>query len=355
MDWKTLLAYITGTVDQELLLRHEYLVTENRILRNQIKGRVHLSDGERTSLAELGKQLGRQALAEVSTLVKPETILAWHRTLVAKKFDGSPQRKAPGRPMIDPEVEALVVRMARENRSWGYDRIVGALAHLGYTISDQTVGNILKRHGIPPVPARAKTTTWKEFIRAHRDVLVATDFFTTEVWTWCGLVTYYVLFFIHLGSRRVHVAGVTSHPDQRWMVQVARNVTMADWGFLEPEQYLIHDRDGKFCPAFQRVIEAAGVTRVPLPARSPNLNAYAERWVRSIKDECLSKLILFGEGALRHALQEYVEHYHHERPHQGEGNIVLMPVADHRQPRDGPVRCRERLGGLLHYYDCEAA
>src|SRR5262245_20984437 len=232
MDWKTLLAYITGTVDQELLLRNEYLVTKNRILRNQIKGRVHLSDGERTSLAELGKQLGRQALAEVSTIVKPETILAWHRTLVAKKFDGSPQRKAPGRPMIDPEVEALVVQMAQENRSWGYNRIVGALANLGYIISDQTVGNILKRHGLLPAPERKKTTTWHEFIRTHMDMLVATDFFTAEVWTWGGLVTYYVLFFIHLDSRKIHIAGVTPHPDQHWMVQMARNVTMAEWGFL---------------------------------------------------------------------------------------------------------------------------
>ena len=245
--------------------------------------------------------------------------------------------------------------MAQENRTWGYDRIVGALAHLGYTISDQTVGNMLKRHGIPPAPARGKMTTWKEFIRAHMDVLVATDFFTTEIWTWCGLVTYYVLFFIHLGSRKVHVVGVTPHPDQRWMVQVARNVTRQDWGFLEPRQYLIHDRDGKFCPAFQRVIKAAGVTRVPLPARSPNLNAYAERWVRSVKDECLSNLILFGEGALRHALQEYVEHYQRERPHQGKNNVLLIPAADDGQLRDGPVRCRERLGGLLHFYDREAA
>jgi putative transposase len=149
MDWKTLLAYITGTVDQELLLRNEYLVTENRILRNQITGRVRLTDGERKTLAEIGKKLGKQALEEVATIVKPETILTWHRTLVAQKFDGSQRRPAPGRPKIDQELEAVVVRMAQENRSWGYDRIVGALANLGYTISDQTVGNILKRHGLP--------------------------------------------------------------------------------------------------------------------------------------------------------------------------------------------------------------
>jgi putative transposase len=261
MDWKQLLAYITGTVDQELLLRNEYLVTENRILRDQLKGRIRLSDGERKALAEIGQKLGKKALAEVAKIVKPDTILAWHRTLVAQKFDGSQQRKPPGRPTIDPELEALVVRMAQENRAWGYDRIVGALANLGHTISDQTVGNILKRHGLPPAPERKTTTTWKEFIRTHLDVLVATDFFTAEVWTLGGLVTYYVLFFIHLGSRQVHIAGVTPHPNAPWMMQVARNVTMDEWGFLAPGQYLIHDRDTKFCAAFQQLIDDAGIER----------------------------------------------------------------------------------------------
>src|SRR5437867_5250832 len=180
MDWKHLLAYITGTVDQQLLLRNEYLVTENRMLRNQLKERVRLRDGECKALADLGQRLGKQALKEVAKIVKPDTILAWHRRLVAQKFDGSQQRKAPGRPVINQELEALVVRMARENRSWGYDRIVGALANLGYIISDQTVGNILKRHGIPPAPERKTTTTWKEFIRTHMAVLVATEFFTAE-------------------------------------------------------------------------------------------------------------------------------------------------------------------------------
>jgi len=248
-----------------------------------------------------------------------------------------------------------VVRMAQENRSWGYDRIVGALANLGYTISDQTVGNILKRHGLPPAPERKTTTTWKEFIRTHMDVLVATDFFTAEVWTLGGLVTYSVLFFMHLGSRKIHIAGVTPHPHGPWMMQVARNITMEEWGFLSPGQYLIHDRDGKYCPAFQEIIDAAGITRVPLPPRSPNLNAYAERWVRSVKEECLSRLIRFGEATLYRALNEYVEHYHHERNHQGKGNVLLLPAISQDAEREGPIECRERLGGLLRYYAREAA
>src|SRR5205085_4549098 len=158
------------------------------MLRDQLKGRIRLSDGERKALAEIGQKLGKKALEEVAKIVKPDTILGWHRKLVAQKFDGSQQRKAPGRPTIDQELEALVVRMAQENRSSGYDRIVGALANLGYTISDQTVGNILKRHGLPPAPTRKKATTWNEFIRVHIAMLVATDFFTTEVWHWFGMV-----------------------------------------------------------------------------------------------------------------------------------------------------------------------
>ena len=158
MDWKQLLGHITGLVDEELRLRNAYLAAENRILRQQIKGRVRFSDAERKTLAAMGQKLGRQALAEIAAIATPDTILAWHRTFATKKCDRFPPRQAPGRPKIDRELEALVVRMAHESRSWGYDRIVGALANLGYTISDQTVGNIFKRHGIPPAPER-KTTT----------------------------------------------------------------------------------------------------------------------------------------------------------------------------------------------------
>ena len=169
------------------------------------------------------------------------------------------------------------------------------------------------------------------------------------------MVTYYVLFFIHLGSRQVHIAGITPHPKEAWMVQMARNVTMEAWGFLSPGQYLIHDRDGTYCPAFQQLIDAAGITRVPLPPRSPNLNAYAERWVRSVKEEYLARLILCGEGSLRHALTQYVTHFHHKRNHQGKGNVLLFPVLSPAPEREGPIQCREWLGGLLKYYVREAA
>jgi putative transposase len=355
VDWKRLLAYISGTVDQELFLRNEYLVTENRILRNQLKSRLRLTDWERTALAEIGRRLGKKALDEVANIVRPETILAWHRKLVARKFDGSKNRKSPGRPKTEGTLEALIIRIAKENRSWGYDRIVGALANLGYTLSDQTVGNILKQHGLAPAPERKKTTTWKEFIRTHQDLLVATDFFTAEVWTAFGLTTYYILFFIRLSTREIHVAGLTPNPDQSWMAQIARNITMDEWGFLAPGQSLIHDRDAKFCPAFRKTLETGGVRSIPLPPRSPNLNAYAERWVRSIKEECLSNVILFGERSLRRAIGEYAEHYHRERNHQGRGNVLIFP-AEKSGPRcNRSVTCRERLGGMLKYYYQRAA
>ena len=187
------------------------------------------------------------------------------------------------------------------------------------------------------------------------DVLAATDFLTTQMWTQGGLVTYYVLFFMHLATRRVHVAGITPHPNEQWMTQVARNVTMADVGFLSSSRYLIHDRDSKFCESFHRTIEAVGVAPVKLPARSPDLNSFAERWVKSVKEECLSKLILFGEKSLRHALREYVVYYHQERNHQGKENLLLFPASDQLPQSERKVRSRERLGGLLRFYHREAA
>ena len=203
-----------------------------------------MSDTDKVTLAEIARRLGRKALEEVANIMKPDTIMGWYRKLVARKFDESKSRRYPGRPRIEPELEQLVVRIAKENVGWGYDRIVCALANLGYTLSDETVGNILRRNGNPPAPVRKRTTTWTDFIRAHMSLLAGTDFFTVEVLTLRGLVTYYVLFFIHLESRRVQVSGITPHPNEAWMMQIARNVTMDEWGFLNNCRYLIHDRRG---------------------------------------------------------------------------------------------------------------
>jgi transposase InsO family protein len=356
MDWKRLLAYITGSVDQEVLARNEYLAEENRILRHQIKGRLRLNDAERKNLAEIGQRLGRKALAEAAQIVRPETILAWHRRLVAKKFDGSQKRSALGRPSPLKALEALVLQTARDNRTWGYKRIVGALENLGYKISRQTVGSILKRHGLAPAPERGKSMLWKDFIQSHLEVLAAVDFFTAEVWTAGGLMTYYVLAFMRVGSRQICLAGFTLAPDVDWMKQMARNLTLAGHGMLQGCRYLLHDRDAKFGAAFDEVLRSAGIEPVLLPPHSPNLNAHLERWNRSVKEECLSKMILFGEASLQYVLSNYVQHYHSERNHQVKGNVILFPVAaDRIGESSGEIRTRQRLGGLLKFYYREAA
>ena len=244
--------------------------------------------------------------------------------------------------------------MAKENRDWGYDRIVGALANLGYEVCDQTVGNVLQRHALPPAPERKRTTPWPAFIRTHLALLAGTDFFTAEVLTLRGLVTYYVLFFIHLESRRVDIAGLTVHPDKAWMKQIARNLTAADDGFLNGKRYVLMDRDAKFSEAFRSILEESGVEPVLLPPRSPNLNVHLERFFRSLKEECLDRMIFFGEKSLRKAVNEFVDHYHHERNHQGLGNRLLEPT-DEVGAVTGAVECRERLGGILKYYYRTAA
>src|SRR5215467_6457804 len=354
-QWARLLAYVTGQVNQELLLQNEYLAAENRILRAHLPAQLRLSDPERCTLAEIGKRLGRKALNKVACVAKPDSILAWYRRLIAHKFDGSQCRTYPGRPRISAEVEELVVRFARENSGWGYDRIAGALANLGHQISDQTVGNILRRHHIAPAPRRSQPTSWKEFIRRHLDVLAGTDFFTVEVLTWRGLVTYYVWFFLHLETRRLSLAGITRHPTQEWMTQMARNAVDEESGYLRCHRYVLHDRDPKFCAGFRKTLATGGVKCLRRPSCSPNLNAFAERWVRSVKSECLSHFILFGEGSLRRAMKNFCEHYHGERNHQGKANQLLFPRPGPRKGIQGGVRCQERLGGLLKYYHREAA
>jgi hypothetical protein len=211
MDWKHLLVSLKASVNQELELRNTYLATENRILRQQIKGRMQLSDSDRRVLAEIGKKLGKKALEEIATVAQSDTILAWPRKRTDQQGNLSEPHKSVGRPRMDQEIEDLVVRMARENRSWGYDRIVGALVNLGYTISDQTVGNILKRHSIPPAPERKKTVTWREFIRLHMDVLGATDFFNSERWSGFGLLIASFLCFIRFGTQHVNAVGRILH------------------------------------------------------------------------------------------------------------------------------------------------
>jgi putative transposase len=301
------------------------LAAENRIRRSQLPSRLRLTDPQRSRLAEIGKRLGRQALRQVASVAKPNTILVWYRRLIAQKLDGSKYRRYPGRPSVGRKVTELVLRLARENRAWGYDRIAGALHNIGHLISDsdQTVSNILRRFDIAPAPQRREQMNWADFIRSHVAVLAGIDFFTVEVLTWRGLKTCYVLFFLHLETRRVTIAGITRHSTEQWMTQMARHAIDVIDGAFRPIRFALHNRDTKFCASFRATLRSGGVRPLTLPARSQNLNAFAERWVRSIKSECLSQLILFGEASLRRAIAQFLAHYHHERNHQGKCNPTL--------------------------------
>jgi len=278
-------------------------------------------------------------LAEIASIVTPDTILRWHRPLIAAKWTYASRRA--GRPGIMREVRALVVRFAEENSTWAYWRIQGALRNLGHRVAASTIARTLKEHGIKPAPDRP--TSWRVFLKAHWGEVAATDFFTTEVWTLGGLKTYYVLFFLELRSRRLHFAGLTTNPTDLFMGKAAERAV----GFLKGCRYLIHDRDTKYSLRFKLVMEAAGVGLIRMPFQAPNPNAHAERFVRSIKEECLGRMILFGEGHLRHVIKQYLEHYHIERNHQGIGNELIDG-----QPSTGlgDVRSVDRLGGMLRYY-----
>lgn len=352
--FRFLLVTVAGWMNQRQLRVIDYLREENRVLREQLGGRrIRLNDDQRRRLAVKAKGLGRTILAEVATIVRPETLLAWHWKLIARKYDRSNKRSA-GRPRTDSELEVLVVRLAGENRDWGYRRLHGALSNLGHEIAHSTIAAILERHGLEPAPERNRKTTWREFLARHWDLIVATDFFTVEVWTKRGLQRFMVLFFIDLAARKVEIAGIAPVVNGLWMNQVARNLTDAVDGVLAGKKYLIHDRDPLFTAEFLRMLESAGVKPVKLPPKSPNLNAHAERFVRSIKESCLDRMIFFGEASLRKAVQEFVEHYHAERNHQGLANRIICPEAGH-QGASGTIRRRQRLGGLLNYYYRDAA
>ena len=332
----------------------DYLMEENRVLREQIGNRrLRFSDDQRRRLAAKARKVGRKILAQVATIVTPETLLAWHRQLIAKKYDGSAKRTA-GRPRTAAEIAALVTRMARENRGWGYRRIQGALANLGYLLAYNTIADILRRHGIEPAPERSRKTTWKEFLRSHWNQIVASDFFTIEVWTPTGLQRFVVLFFMELSTRRVEIGGVASRVNGLCMTQIARNLTDDVDGFLKGKRYLIHDRDPLYTREFLSMLAEAGIQSVRLPPRSQNLNAYAERFVRSIKEGCLARMIFFGEDSLRNAICEFVAHYHLERNHQGLGNRLIVPMTTSVETV-GTVERHQRLGGLLSYYYRETA
>ena len=351
-----LIAMVAGWLQRHQQQTIAYLLEENRVLKAHLgRRRLRFTDTERRRLAALAHPLGRKRLKELAMLVTPETLLCWYRRLIAQKFDGSQQRRPLSRPRVAEEVEQLVIRIAEENASWGYRRIQGALANLGYPIDKTTVRNILRRHHLAPAPQRRKAgMSWTQFLKMHWEVLAATDFFTVEVVAWQGLMTYYVLVVMELATRRVHIAGITPHPTAAFIQQCARLLTDPFDGFLLGKRYRIHDRDTKYTQAFDALMKASGVEPVLLPPRSPNLNARCERFVRSIKEEALAQMVKLGERALYYVIQQYLAHYHHERNHQGlDTQLIAQEEAVGCQT--GYVVRRDRLGGLLSYYHREAA
>jgi putative transposase len=320
-----------------LVLRHQL-----KVLRRQVK-RPRLERSDRVLLAAASRALQRSPWS--SFLVSPQTLLRWHRELVRRKWTFRRKRRA-GRPGLDGEIAGLILRLARDNPRWGYQRIRGELLKLNVRVSATTVRTLLLANGLGPAPRRAGPT-WTQFLRAQAAGLIACDFFTVET---LSLKTMYVLFFIELATRRVHVAGATVHPDSAWVTQKARNLAID--GRLERVRFLVRDRDAKFSGPFDEVFRTEGVDVVRTPIRAPKANAFAERFVRTIRRECLDHVLIFGRRHLERVLQAYVSHYIEEGPHRGLGLAVPAgkPIPPIRRNARTRVERRDVLGGLIHEY-----
>lgn len=349
-----LLMLVAQATEKDLVLYIEYLKTENRILRSKLPKRIQATPAERAKLIKLGVRLG-SAIKELITIVHPRTFARW----VRDGKSGTKPRKR-GRPRKPEEIRQLILEMAKST-GWGYRRIFGELKKLGiHSVSRSTISRILIENGFDPGPKRG-SGTWHDFVQRHVKTLWATDFFTKTVWTLRGPVVYYVLFFIHIHTRRVHVAGITPNPDGPWMAQQARNMSMIF--DEEPEEHkpthIIRDRDSKFTKQFCSILEDDGIEFRPIPPLSPNLNPHAEAWVQRVKRECLDWFIVLGEQHLRHIIREFFNYYHAHRPHQGLGNVpietALPPPELPEDFRLEDVVCHESLGGLLKHYERRAA
>ena len=349
LELVVLLARSDGSTEIELLaLRHEVA-----LLRRQVK-RQSFEPADRALLAVLSRLLPHSRWACFG--VTPATLLAWHRRLVARRW--TYPRRSQGRPRVDDETTALVVRLARENPRWGYRRIQGELKKLGVRLAVSTIARILHGHGFGPAPRR-QGATWRAFVRAQASHLVATDFFTMDTVLFHRL---YVLFFIEVGRRRIWITGVTPHPNAAWVTQQARNVStdLAD-ARVDPK-FLVHDRDTKYVASFDEVFRSEGAQILKTPFRTPNANAYAERFVRTVRSECLDHLLVVNAGHLERILRSYAEHYNGHRPHQGLSQEIPVPTPRSPESPAAPtlpmhhrhIRRHDRLGGLIHEHELAA-
>jgi len=327
-----------------LLLRHQLAILERKLDKP-----VKPNRAEKLTLAVLTARLrlvtrrSASRLRDVIRIVQPETVLKWHRELVRRKWLQKGKQKG-GRPRISQELDDLIVQMAQENSRWGYGKIEGELRKLGFEVSESHVRDVLKRHHITPAPVRG-SSSWRHLITHYKNQLIACDFFTVQTLT---LKTLYVLFFIELGSRKVHLAGVTANPNQTWVTQQARQV-MWELGERNPPcRFLIRDRDNKFPAAFDTVFRSEGIDVIRTPVRAPNANAYAERWIRTVREECLDLLLILNQTHLRRVLITYTEYYNDARPHQGIEQRI--PVPPQQSPSSGAVEHRKVLGGIINDY-----
>jgi len=341
-----LLMMLAGWLNRHQQDMIDYLKEENKILREKLgTKRLILTDEQRKKLAILAKNIGRKALSEICGVFSPDTLLKWHRMLVARKYDGSKSRKF-GRPQISEELRNLIIKIAKKNRGWGYPRIQGQLKYLKFKVSVKTIANVLKKEGLEPQADRTRKTTWAEFVKSHWQSLTAIDFFTTEIYTLKGLTRYMVLVAIDYATRKVEIAGIVKQTYGGWMNQMARNLTDPFAGFLKKKKYLIHDRDPLFTEAFIEILKAGGIEPIKSMPLAPNFSPFVERFIRSIKSECLDRMLIFGERHLHYCIENYIQHYHCERAHQGIDNSIIDPLPQ----GDGKIVCRERLGGLLKFY-----
>jgi len=353
---------IAHAINERMARQLEYLQEEVRVLREAFQAttgrkRIPFTDEQRRRLAIAGKALMPEERETCCQLVRPKTILEWFRKLAAQKYAGSKQRRKPGRPRKPSDIRELVIRIANENIAWGYTKIRDAMRGLKIEIGRTTVANILAEAGIEPAPERTRKRTWKHVLRSHWETLYACDFFAVESLGVFGTVRYMVFFVIELRSRAVHIAGVRIDPDGGWMQQVARNLLDAGDGFLRDATHLIHDRDPLYTQAWTALLKSEGVKCVPIPASSPNCNPHAERFVKTVRSECLDHFVIFGERHLRHLLLEFVVHYQGERFYQGlDGKLVRPPAAASNDNGSGAgIQSRSRLCGLLNFYHRGAA
>jgi putative transposase len=356
-----LIAMLAYGLNERMVRKADYLREENRVLKEALraatgKSQIPLTDRQRRRLASKGKALTPAEREECCQIVRPCTIQAWFRQLVARKYDSSQDRR-PGRPRKANQMRELVLRTAAENPHWGYTKIRDALRGLKIEIGRTTVANILSEAGSEPAPERNRKRTWKRFLRSHWERLYACDFFAVETLGVFGPVRYMVLFVIELKSRAVHVAGIRIDPDGAWMMQVARNLLDAVDGFLRNATHLIHDRDPLFTKAWRTLLKSGGVKSLPIPAHSPNCTPHAERFVKTIRTECLDQFVIFGERHLRYLSGTFLDHSLTGRYHQGLGGQLIRPpiLSGNDNGSTGAIHCRSRLGGLLNFYYRKAA